>query len=810
MRFDLAAARHDVNAAEAAARDITRDRPQFAVGWNFLGKVRMTQRRYDEAKTAFTSALERQGRSRDALIGLIQCSYALEDIAEAKSYIDRAREALPDDTTFREFALDHEFKYGNRDKVVAERERIYETRPEDLGNTGALLDMYLSLLSVPGAAPAADEAKNKALLEKASKVGQDAVKRWPADSRFVVNDARVKLASGDFIGGERLIKDFAEANPAWGKVEAPLQLADYYARAGKPASAEEAYVKAVRQSDNDPAVKQRYAEFLTGAGRRDEAAAQLDGVPGPDAARQRIEILAAAGHPEEADKALQAALAANPDSVELSNLQIQNWINHGSLGNAQQAVKQRLAKNDADDNARFLGALAKTRQNPPDFAGAVADLTDVLTRNPKNVNAQSLLAEARFGAGDVTGAIDDMDRALQNAPLRADLRRRLITWCASNGRPQMVARLAGEAVNNPALSRDATWLRALAGAQSEMNDVAAAERSITQAEAMVPKERLPDVQKEHLEILNRGRAYAKMLRLTDGMLAAGQKDYWVYASRGLAKFGLRDRSAAQEFDAALAKLDPEKDIVAAQGLVTSISAAFGTPEALKRIAKWEENSPQWRVFAANLSTNSKDFAAAVKHLQPLEANADKLTPDVRKNMYQAMGMAKMQSGDPAGAAEAFKKYLTEQPGDVLILNNLASTLSDAIKPPKLQEASGYAKTAYEVAHAWAPGSSRSAIYDTYGWILVQSGGKELDEGIRVLRESLEEFPIIEAYLHLGEAYLLKNQPEDAREQLGRGVELINRMKRDKKPYDVELEPKIKDAQARASKLASAVPAEGVR
>jgi tetratricopeptide (TPR) repeat protein len=815
MRYELAAARNDVAAAEVAARDITRDRPQFAVGWNYLGNVRMSQRRFDEAKAAYTSALERKGNSREALIGLIRSSYATEDIAEAKSYIDKAREALPDDDTFREFALDHEFKYGNRDKVIAERERLYQTRPEDLGNTGALLDMYLSLVPAPAAAgtpapPAAEDAKNKALLDKARKVSEDAVKRWPADPHFAVADARIKLASGDFLGGERVIKDFADNNRAWGKVDGPLELAAYYAMAGKPASADEAFAKAVAQSDNDPAVKLRYAQFLSAAGRRDEAARQLEGVPGADVARQRIEILSAAGHPEEADKALQAALAANPDSVELSNLQIQSWINTGRLGDAQQAVKQRLAKNGADDSARYLGALSKMRQSPPDFAGAVHDLTDVLTRNPKNANAQAMLAEARFGAGDVGGAIDDMDRALQNAPLRADLRRKLISWCAANGRPQMVARLAGEAVNNPSLSRDPTWLRALANAQSAMNDLASAERSIIQAEAMVPKAQLPDVQKEHLDILNRGRANAKMLKLTDGMLAAGQKDFWIYAARGLAKSGLRDRGAAQEFDTALAKLDPEKDAAAAQGIVTAMSGTLGTAEALKRVAKWEESSPQWRVFAANLCANAKDYTGAVKHLQPLEAGADKLQPEVRKDLYQALGMAKMQAGDPAGAADAFKKFLDEQPGNVLMLNNLASMLSDAIQPPRLQEASGYAKQAYEVAHAWAPGSARSAIYDTYGWILVQSGGKDLDEGIRVLGETLEEFPIIEAYHHLGEAYLLKKQPEQAQEQFARGLELINKMKRDKRPYDTTIEAKIKDAQARALKLATAAPPDGIR
>lgn len=815
MRFELAEARNDLVAAEAAAREITRDRPEFAIGWNDLGKVRMAQRRYDEAKVAYTSALERQGRNRDALLGMIQASYSTDDLAGAKSYIERAREAMPEDATFREIAFDHEFKYGNREKVVADREQMYRTKPEDAGNTGALLDMYVDLLPIPGAsAPAssaADEAKNKAILEKARKLSDDALKRWPKSPRFAVSAARVKLLGGDFLAGERIIRDFADANPTWG-VEGTLQLANYYAVGGKPASADETFAKAVQQSGNDPGLRMRYAQFLLSSGRADDAARQLEGVPGADAARQRVEILLAANKSEEAERALQAALAQNPDSADLSNLQMQFWINSGRIPDVEAAVKQRLAKNDADDAARTVGALAKTRKSPPDFPGAVRDLTDVLTRNPKNVEAQALLAEARFGAGDVLGAIDDLDRAVQAAPLRADFRRKLILWASANGRWPLVTRLATEAGSNSSLSRDPFWLRSLANAQAATGDYAGAERSITQVESMVPKEQLAEVQKEHLAILGRGKSYAKMLKLTDGMLAAGQKDYWVYEARGLAKFGLRDRSSAQEFDTALTMLDPEKNAAEAQAVVTSIAGTLGPAEALKRIAKWEVTSPKWRLTAANLAALNRDFAGAANHLKPLEDAPNKLTPEIRTAMFKGLGAFRLQAGEAAGAVDAYKKFLAEQPNDVEVLNNVASLLSDSIKPPKLDEASEYGKKAYEVVHAWAPSANRSAIYDTYGWILVQSGGKNLDEGVRVLQESVEEFPIIEAHYHLGEAYLQKSppQPDEAMDQLNRGMQLIEKAKQARTPYDAAYEARIKDAQARASKLATATPAEGAR
>jgi tetratricopeptide (TPR) repeat protein len=173
-------------------------------------------------------------------------------------------------------------------------------------------------------------------------------------------------------------------------------------------------------------------------------------------------------------------------------------------------------------------------------------------------------------------------------------------------------------------------------------------------------------------------------------------------------------------------------------------------------------------------------------------------------------MAYMQSGDAPHAIDAFKKLLQDQPGDIAILNNVASLLSEGINPPKLDEASKYARTAYDVAHAWSAGPSRSAIYDTLGWILVLNGGKDLDEGIRVLQEAVDEFPIIEAHYHLGEALLKKSKPEEAGEQLQHALDMINQAKRDKKPYDAKYESLVKDAIARANKLAAAAPAVGAR
>jgi tetratricopeptide (TPR) repeat protein len=146
LRYRLAMAKGDLGAAEAAARDVVRQRPQFATGHQFLGRVYQLQGRHRDAIKAYTSVLERQGRNYDALKGLADCHYAEEDPATAKTYVDRARQAFPNDVTFREMAINHELVHGDPAKAVAERERLLKAQPDVADNALALAETYLRVL----------------------------------------------------------------------------------------------------------------------------------------------------------------------------------------------------------------------------------------------------------------------------------------------------------------------------------------------------------------------------------------------------------------------------------------------------------------------------------------------------------------------------------------------------------------------------------------------------------------------------------------------------------------------------------------
>lgn len=814
-RFRFAVAKGDLAAAEAAARDMTRSRPQFDLGWQCLGQALQSQGRYREAASAYSSALERKGRSYESIKGLIEVQYLLNDPEEAKHVLDRARVMFPGDITLREMAFNHEMAHGDPNKVIAEREQLLKQNPEVAGNALALAETYIKTLN-----QLTDQKQIAQIVAKARKVLEDGMKKWPNDARFQWPLARVLLAQDDFLGGEKVLKDYAARDEVKDKAAVDMLLGEYYTLANKPASAEQSYRDALEKTKGAANVKQQLASLLAQTNRIPQAIKLLeptskdDPLNNPGPTQQRVRLLAVAGKQEEAQNVLRAAIAANPNSTELSNLQLEMHIDTGRFGDAEQLVRDRLAKNDGDETARYYGALVKLRKNPPDSGGAIKDLVAIADRNPRALNVLQLLADAYRVSGEPGSAIDTLNRALQLQPTNRDVRAKLVEWCAGAGRWDAVIKLATEATQTPRLANDPVWPRALAGAYSATGRFAEADKQITRALSLVPPERAGDIQREQLTILNQGRNYQKVLQLTDGMLAKGRKDWWIYQFRGAAKNGLKDKAgAAKEFETALAGLKPDEQFGAAQAIIRTIAQASGPDVALKRIEAWETNYPRWRITAAELCMSKDDAAAGVTHLTAIEKDVDKLPKELQAEYYRTLGQCYHQSKprpDFAKAIAAYQKYLEINANDVLALNNLAYVLAEEISPPQPKDAKIYSQRAYDIARNWKPGDGKSRIFDTHGWVLVLNGGTSIDEGVRVLEEVVDEAPLIETHYHLGEAHLQKKRVEDAVEQLNAAQAMIEKAKKEKRPYDEALEPRIQSALSRAKAMSASAAVGGTR
>jgi tetratricopeptide (TPR) repeat protein len=87
------------------------------------------------------------------------------------------------------------------------------------------------------------------------------------------------------------------------------------------------------------------------------------------------------------------------------------------------------------------------------------------------------------------------------------------------------------------------------------------------------------------------------------------------------------------------------------------------------------------------------------------------------------------------------------------------------------------------------------VLDTHGWLLTLSG--RLDEGIDVLRRANELRQIPDAHYHLGEAYLKKQLPDAAIQELDMAMAILTRWIQEHQQVDPTLKPKIEAAQSRA-------------
>lgn len=808
LRFRLAAAREDLPAAEAAAREMTRARPEFAEGYQRLGQALQAQSRWREAIDAYAEALERQGRNYAALRGVIESHKALDEPDKAKAALDRALSLFPDDTALGNLALNYKLQHGDPAEVVAERERLVRANPDAPDHALKLAETYLMAGGAQELRQPGQSAEAKQARARAREVLEAGVAKWPGDSRFRVPLARLLHVQGDFPGGERVLKDYAARNGVKGTSAGDLLLAEYYTVAEKPAMAEQSFRDAIAKGDaasgaGTPHVRQRLALLLAKQGRRGEAVAELADVPGPAAARQRVELLLADGKVDEAAEAIRQAVAAHPDSSDLSDLQINLLVDAGRLDDARHLIDERLARNGADDMARYLSSLVKLRKQPPDVAGAVEEMTEVVDRSPRFRGARVLLAEAHWAGGDAATAIAEMGRALELDPLERNVRARLIDWCGVAGKWDAALKLASEAADNPATAADVTWLRSMARAYAAMQKVDEAEQALAKAVGMLPPERVGEVQRDRLGILLGAKQFPKVTKLADEWLAEGRSEWWLHQARGLALQGTGDAPGAlRAFDEALAPLDPVEQFAESQLMVATIVETAGPEAALQRVLKWTSLDPRWRVAAADLCLTKQDAAGAVAQLASLLAEAKKLDPKVQAAAYKALGLGyhQLEPPDAAKAVAAYERYLQLHPDDALVLNNVAYILAEESKPADPVRAKKFSARAYGLAKDWRASESRGRVFDTHGWVLVLNEGDDLEKGVRVLEEVVEENPILEAHYHLGEAHLRRKRGGEAEEQLNLALALIAKAKEEKKRVEPGLEARVRQALERAMAL----------
>jgi tetratricopeptide (TPR) repeat protein len=153
------------------------------------------------------------------------------------------------------------------------------------------------------------------------------------------------------------------------------------------------------------------------------------------------------------------------------------------------------------------------------------------------------------------------------------------------------------------------------------------------------------------------------------------------------------------------------------------------------------------------------------------------------------------------AKAAYEQLLSKRADDVGALNNLACVVAEHAEPPNVDLALKYSQRAIDAMAKRGAAQQDAAVLDTYGWMNVLAGGANVDRGVEYLNNSLKAGEIPEAHYHLGEAFLRKQWPEQAKSSLARASTMIDE-RLAKQPEDASLKQlrlKVEQSSAKVEK-----------
>ena len=839
----LATARGDKAEAMRLSRAVRDARPEFDLGYVAYGQALQADGRHAEAIDQYKQARARKPLNFDAVRGMVECFYALNQPGDAKRLIEEARELFPENPHFKDLELGHELAYGDPQSVVAEREEIHRRQPEEKESWLQLASAYRS---VARAKFNRDPEKKAEVLGKAADLLRQGLGRWKGDEDLTIALAAVLADAGDFAAGEKVLGEYAAAPERAGQAEPQLVMADYYVRGNKLQQAEAASREGLKRAEaaRDAALQKassaggdkaaadaaraeaaahaktavnvriRLAEFLSRFQRHDDALAVLEGAAPGDGAgaaeltkavfRQRLQVLIASGRRDLAERQLLEALAqpSMADDPDLQMTLVAVNFDGGKYDEALERVNQVLKADPDNLKVRFFRGQILLRRPRPDVAKAVEDLSEVRKRDPNSVGARVLLADAFRKQNDSPRAIRELQEGLRLQPTSRDLRLKLMDyWSDPNGSDMSeVLRLAREARNHPQLRDDPVWAYREAGVHAQRRDWPAAVAAIEDAIKLDPRDQ--NLIREYQNILLLAGRNQDVLGMTEALASQGKAPWWVFLNRARARHGLKDDAGAvAEFNTGLSAAGENSGAV--EQIVKTMVSTVGRDQALSQVLARADKDPRWKLLAAALysakspgQAEPPDWAKAVQMLDEVQAHFKDLSPTHQAQALRIAGPLYQMARPPQfdKAKKTYEQLLQIQPDDLFALNNLANLLVDDALVPQPQEARQYSQRAYDQVKRAQP--FPAAIFDTHGWVLVQCG--ELTEAIEILQKVVRQTDMPEAHYHLGEAYLRKQDYRKAQEELRVAAQAIPEAVSQGTPVSPDLEKKIQAALQKAS------------
>ena len=445
-------------------------------------------------------------------------------------------------------------------------------------------------------------------------------------------------------------------------------------------------------------------------------------------------------------------------------------------------------------------ATAADNRGAPDYRAKSAKGGEPLPTDAPTSTEESVLlvADSLRVRGELKQAAELLDQGLQVYPSNRKIRLALVRTYRLQGAKGLDAamKVLDEAEGLAEFKNDPTWPRERAILEMDRRDHEASGRAMRRAIELAPKNL--EYRREFIDMELQFHDYDAVIKESDRLLAEGHDTWWVRHQRGLAFAKRKDADkarAVKEFDAAAALADAAGDAATAEFTLRGMAAAVGYDEVIERVKPRVANDPtgRWELLLASFYSGKGDSANAVKVVDRMLADPANAAPRRRVPVLRAA--ADIYGHEPkvnhAKVAKMYEEIIELVPDDLPALNNLAYLLVEEMHQPKA--AKRYSTRAFQVM--MASRTPNGLILDTHGWILTLCGGKDAEEGLRILQEVVKEKPdIIEAHYHLGEALLRQNDTTGAAAQFQEAERLLKKAEEaDDDPPDASLAEHVRAA-----------------
>ena len=798
FRFRLAMAKEDYQTAQNFAKQLTQRMPEFGQSWLALAQAQQAMNQYEEALKNYNEALLKMSDNTDAMRGSIECYYALNKPNDARLRIRDARRAAPANNYFLELEINHELTYGEPEKAIAPREEQLKRNPERMQAVLALGQAYLatarSYIGKTG-----KESQIDPMFAKARDQFRSGITKWPDEIAFYAYYAETAARSGVLGDSEQMLKQLAARDKWKDRTEPQMLLAEYYGITKRYAESETALRAILAKEPKNTEIEIRLANLLISQKKVDEAVKALETNPDDSkVARRKVEILLSNNRIDDADAALEEILKRTPSNLEMLQLASSVQITRGKFAEAQAKLDRAFELDPDNATTHYFTGLLLMNQPKADIPKAMEHLTKGKNSPSMGIDARFALSECLRRQSNVDGAIRELEAALQSQPTNKRVRLALITAYLGLQPPRTVdaERTIKEGQRLPNMADDPDYMQHEVTILANKDPKKAAEL-INKVLASNPDDK--ELQRKALDLLLKSGNYKEVGTRVADIVQKDPNAWWAYQARAVASRYLgRKDDALKDFEAALDATIKIKDDFASNDVIRTMGDVIGPDEAIVRIRPRADDpskgGDKWKIMIARLLQTKGDTQGSIRVLESVLAREQDLERDDRINAYRFGGTLYLLVSDANKSAECYKKLLELVPEDMTALNNLACLLAEIMQPPDPKQGLIYSQRAFDLMQKG--GRRDPLVLDTHGWLLTRCD--QTDQGIDVLRQSLQLKRIPDAHYHLGEAYLKKGFADQALRELEIGLDLYKKMKEEKQPVDPALEGKIENALTRAN------------